>query len=75
MGVEKVSLEGGVDGREGAGLEIGDSVAAAEAKGGDVVGFGGLVFVVECAQPDPLVLLVNLSPPSAVGLRDDTFET
>nr|GMD06170.1 hypothetical protein Iba_chr06bCG13430 [Ipomoea batatas] len=56
------------------GFEVGEGVAAAEALGGDVVGATGFVFFVEGAKPHTLVLLVDLSPPAAVGLGDHAFE-
>ncbi|CAB4264970.1 unnamed protein product [Prunus armeniaca] len=74
--------EGGLDvvgfvvvgaGAGGGGLEVGDGIAAAEALGGDVVSLGGLVLLVEGAEPDALVLLVNLGAPAAVGLGDDAL--
>ncbi|CAB4295565.1 unnamed protein product [Prunus armeniaca] len=74
--------EGGLDvvafvvvgaGAGGGGLEVGDGIAATEALGGDVVSLGGLVLLVEGAEPDALVLLVNLGAPAAVGLGDDAL--
>lgn len=75
MGVEEVGLEGVVVVVVEGGFEVGDSIASTEAEGGDVVSLGGVVFFVESAEPHSLVFLVNLSTPSAVGLRDNSFET
>lgn len=75
LGVEVEELELGDVGVGGFGqwFEVGDGVAATEALGGDVVRSGGVGFEVKGAEPDALVLLVDLGAPAAVGLWDDAF--
>jgi hypothetical protein len=56
------------------GFEVGDCIFASVFQGGSVVGSGSLLLLVEGSEPDPLVLVVDLGPPSPVGLWHDSLE-
>jgi hypothetical protein len=60
--------------RRSFGFEVGSCIFASVFQSSSVVGSGCLLLLVEGPEPDPLVLVVDLGSPSAIGLGNNSLE-